>query len=141
LGQDSKPFIITTSAICKRWSMLTDQHGVSAFPELTPQGGFINGIPVVVSDGVTAGQVVLADAASLGGNAGEIVLNEADQTSIQFNDAPDSPPTASTNFVSLWQLDLIALRAERFFIAEVLRTSSVAACSNSNSYGSGNSPP
>jgi hypothetical protein len=35
-GQTSKLFIVTTPLILKTWSMLTDQHGVSAFPDLTP---------------------------------------------------------------------------------------------------------
>ena len=37
-GQTSKLFIITTALVCKMWSMLTDQKGVSAFPDLTPHG-------------------------------------------------------------------------------------------------------
>ena len=40
-GQTSKLFIVTTPLICKSWSMLTDGHGLSAFPNLTPIGGSI----------------------------------------------------------------------------------------------------
>ena len=141
LDADSKPYLITTTTILKRWTMLTDQHGIGAFPQLTPMGGSINGIPVLVSDGVTAGQVILVYASSIGGNAGEMLLTESDQASLQQDSAPDSPQSASTNFVSLWQLNLVAQRVERFFIGEVIRSSSVAVCSNSASYGSGNSPP
>ena len=56
--------------------MLTDQKGVSAFPNLTPQGGSINGITVLVSDGVTAGNVILADASGIAAASGDLMLNE-----------------------------------------------------------------
>jgi HK97 family phage major capsid protein len=141
LGAESKLFLITTSLICKRFSMLTDQHGNSAFPELGPQGGIINKIPVVVSDGLASGLVVLADASGLGANPGELVLNQSSEGSYQMADVPDSPPTASSAFISMWQQNLTALRVERYFVAERLRANSVASISNSNSYSSGNSPP
>ena len=140
-GQSSKLFILTTALICKSWSMLSDGKGVSAFPDLTPQGGSINGITVLVSDGVTAGKVVLADASGIAAGSGDVTLNEFREGMVQLDTSPDSPPSASTNFVSLWQLNLSALVVERFFVAARLRADAVAVCSNSNSYQSGNSPP
>jgi hypothetical protein len=133
--------IITTPLICKMWSMLTDSKGVSAFPDLGPLGGSINQIPVLVSEGVTAGNVVLVDASGIAAASGDLVLNEFREGMIQLDSAPDSPPSASTNFVSLWQLNLTAIVVERFFVAARLRSDAVAVCSNSNSYQSGNSPP
>ena len=140
-GQTSKLFILTTPLICKMWSMLTDGKGVSAFPNLTPQGGSINGITVLTSDGVTAGNVVLVDASGIAAGSGDLMLNEFREGMVQLDTSPDSPPSASTNFVSLWQLNLSALVVERFFVAARLRADAVAVCSNSNSYQSGNSPP
>ena len=84
-GQTSNLFIITTPLICKMWSMLTDQKGVSAFPNLTPQGGSINGIAVLVSDGVTAGQVVLADASGIAAASGDVTLNEYTEGSVHLD--------------------------------------------------------
>jgi len=141
LGADSKLFLITNSTNCKRMAMLSDQHGVSAFPDLTPMGGEIQGIPLVVSDAVGVGLLYLIDASSIGANGGEMVFSEADQASIHLDDAPTSPPTASSAYVSLWQLNLVALRVERNLIIERLRSGSVAAVSNSSNWGSGNSPP
>jgi hypothetical protein len=40
--------------------------------------------------------------------------------------APDSPSSASSNQVSLWQNDLVCLKAERFFAAEKLGDAGVA---------------
>ena len=140
-GQSSKLFILTTALICKSWCMLSDGKGVSAFPDLTPQGGSINGITVLVSDGVTVGNVLLADASGIAAGSGDVTLNEFREGMVQLDTAPDSPPSASTNFVSLWQLNLSALVVERFFVAARLRSDAVAVCNNSNSYQSGNSPP
>jgi hypothetical protein len=120
--------------------MLTDSKGVSAFPDLGPLGGSINQIPVLVSEGVTAGNVVLVDGSGIAAASGDLVLNEFREGMMQLDTAPDSPPSASTNFVSLWQLNLSALVVERFFVTARLRSDAVAVCSNSNSYQSGNSP-
>ena len=40
--------------------------------------------------------------------------------------APDSPPSAATNLVSLWQLNMTGLKAERFLGATKLTTTGVA---------------
>ena len=140
-GQDSKLFIITTPLIAKMWSMLTSGRGESAFPELGPSGGLINEIPVLVSDGVPTGQVVLVDASGIAASAGEAVLQHMRQATLQMDSSPNSPPTASTTFINLWQSNLVAVIVERFFCALKLRSDAVAVVSNSNSYQSGNSPP
>ena len=121
--------------------MLTDQKGVSAFPDLTPTGGSINGITVLVSDAVTAGQVILADASGIAAASGDLMMNDFDEGSFQGEAPADSPISSSTNFQSLWQLNLTAIVVERFFVAVRLRSDAVAVVSNSNSYQSGNSPP
>jgi hypothetical protein len=140
-GADSKLFIVTTPLICKMWAMLTDSKGVSAFPDLGPQGGTINKIPVLVTDGLSAGQVVLMDASGVAGAPGDVGLQKFDESTLQFDTTPDSPVSAATNFVSLWQLNLTAIAVERFFVGIKLRTDAVALTSNSNNYQSGNSPP
>jgi uncharacterized membrane protein (DUF441 family) len=71
--------------------MLTDQKGVSAFPDLGPQGGFVNQIPVLVSDGINAGLVVLIDASSVAAASGELTLSEVEDAILQMDTAPDSP--------------------------------------------------
>jgi len=67
---------VDRTLICKMWSMLTDSKGVSAFPDLGPLGGSINQIPVLVSEGVTAGNVVLVDGSGIAAASGDLVLNE-----------------------------------------------------------------
>jgi hypothetical protein len=137
----SRLFIVTTATVLKNWSMLTDSKGVSAFPNLTPQGGNINGITCLPSDGLTTGQVVLLDASGLGCAQGEVGLIDISESTLNFSDTPDSPPTAATTMVSLFQNNLTGIAVERFFIGAKIRSDSVALCVNSNSYSSGNSPP
>jgi hypothetical protein len=108
---------------------------------MTPHGGTILGIPVIASDAVTAGQVVLFDASGIAAGSDTVVLSTMGEGTIMPDTAPDSPQVAGTNVVSLWQSDLSALVVERWWGAEKLRSTSVAAVSNSNSYQQGFSPP
>jgi HK97 family phage major capsid protein len=144
--QTSKLFVITTPLICKMWAAMgaTANNGTPAFPAMGPQGGEILNIPVIASDAVTAGQVVLADASGIAAGSDTVVVSTMDQGTIMPNTAPpDSPAaqSASDNVVSLWQLDHSAILVERWWGAQKLRSASVAAISNSNSYQAGFSPP
>ena len=141
IGANSKLYLVITPLVASTWSMLTDSKGVSAFPDLGPMGGSINKIPVLVSDGISAGQVVLLDATSIAANAGDIALIDISQSSLQFDTAPDSPPSPATNLVSLWQNNLTGIAVERFFCGQRLRSDGISSSFNANSYQGGNSPP
>jgi HK97 family phage major capsid protein len=78
------------------------------------------GIPVVTSTampvgtGPTAGQtsIVLMDAAEiLLADDGQIMLDSSREAALQLDTAPATPPTP---LVSLWQQNLLALKAERY---------------------------
>ena len=141
-GVGSKLFLLLPPAVAKRWSMATDQHGLSTFPQLGPLGGTIqNNITVLVSDAVTATQAILVDASGLGGAGGEVELSDLNEASLQFESAPDLPPTAATSQVNIWQMNERAIRVERWFSCAKLRSDAVAIVSNTNFWGSGNSPP
>jgi hypothetical protein len=141
--QTSGLFIITTPLICKMWASMgaTATNGAPAFENMNPQGGSILGISVIASDAVTAGQVVLVDATGVAAGSDTIALNIMSQGSIMPDSAPDSPMTGSTTVVSLWQNNLSAILAERWWGSEKVRANCVAAVSNSNSYQQGFSPP
>jgi hypothetical protein len=53
-------------------------------------------------------------------------LTSTGEASVQLDSAPDSPPSASTTTVSLWQENLFGLKAERFFAAEKITSTGVA---------------
>ena len=140
-GQDSRLFLVATPSISKNWSMLTDSKGLSAFPDLSPVGGQIQGIICLPSDGLSVGQVCLLDASGLGCAQGDIALVDISESTLNFADTPNSPPTPGTTMVSLWQNNQTGIAVERFFLGAKLRGDAVALCVNSGSYASGNSPP
>lgn len=130
-------YVAMTSTNAKQLSLMLAQ---SASPStMTPSGGAIAGIPVVVSDSLAAGTWVLLDASAFAAASDVLRLTTLRHASVQMDTAPDSPATASTNFLSLWQLNQLGLLCERFWICERLRTNSVAQITGA-SYASGFSP-
>ena len=61
-----------------------------------------------------------------------MVIDASDQASVQMDTAPDSPPTASTALVSLWQMNFVGLRAERWINWAKRRSTAVGYISNAN---------
>jgi len=136
----SRLYILVDSITAKALAVKTNADGSAAFPAMTPQGGVIAGVPVVVSDGVVSGTVVVLDATGIAAGAGTVLLDASEHGALQMDSAPESPPTASAEMLSLWQHDLTALKAERDFGVERLRDSAVAVISGIG-YSGGNSPP
>jgi hypothetical protein len=131
-GAGSQVFLLVTSGIAKYWSTLTGGSG-PVFPNMGVNGGTIGGMTVVVTSGLTQ-SFVAVDATQIGTMSGALELDGSDQSAVQMESAPDSPPTATTNFVSLWQNNLTALKAVRFWSAKRLRTAAVSLV-NAVSYG------
>lgn len=138
LGSNSKVFLITTPTIAGQLAVLSDASGAAAFPDMTPTGGTISGMTVLVSSAVTAGQIIMVDASQIGAVRGDVQLDSAEEAMVVLDTAPDSPPLASTIPTSLWQHDLTALRAERYFTAVRLRTTAVSLLTGAAFFG--NSP-
>lgn len=104
-------------------ALMQNSLGQQVFPTISAEGGTLLGYPVITSENIPstggspvdgfpiifliAREVMLAD-------DGQVVIDASNQASLQFDSAPDSPPTASTNLQSLWQANLTALKAERF---------------------------
>lgn len=122
----SKLFILVRASTAKSWSLSVLESGAPAFPEMTPNGGRVAGMPVLVTDGVPVGTIVVVDANGIAAASDTVTMELATQADLVFEDAPDSPPSASATMKSLWQHGMVALRAERSFGAERMRTSAVA---------------
>jgi Phage capsid family len=124
----SRIYIVVTPAIAKSLAVIggTSTSAEAAFLDATYVGGSIGGLEIVVSDALAAGTWMVIDASAFIASSGDVELNILDQASIQFDTAPDSPPTAATNIQNLWQLNLVALIAERFFTVTRVRSNSVA---------------
>jgi len=133
-NMNSKLFILVEPSTAKAWSFAVPADGDDFLRDMSPQGGSIRGVPVIVTDGLTAGTVVVGDANSLVGGAGSIETRISKQADLQFDTAPDSPSGASSVLKSLWTHDMIGLKAMRFFAIERMRTDSIAVIDNVNYY-------
>lgn len=108
-------------------SMVTNPLGQPEFNGITAQGGTFFGLPVILSENVPANpgsgspvtgagaRIILAKASEiLLADDGQTLLDVSREASLQMNSTPDNPATASTVLTSLWQHNLVGIRAERF---------------------------
>src|SRR5262245_30399222 len=135
-GSASKLYWITNSSIAKRLAVIGDSAGSAAFPEV--ERGLLGPWPLVTSDAVGSGLLVLCDASQVAASALPVELDVSDTASIQLDTSPDSPPSATSAFVNLWQLNASALRCTRYFASKRLRDTAVAVVSSFAA--TGNSP-
>ena len=92
---------------------------------------------MIVSEYVPAdssgGIVALVNASDIYlGDEGGIDLSMSTEASLQMDNAPDNPTTASTVLVSLWQRNLVGFRAERAINWAPRRASAAAYLSGVN---------
>lgn len=90
-------------------------------------GGTFFGMPVILSENIPAnagsgeplegagGRIILAKASEIMvADDGQTLLDASNQASLEMDSSPTSPVTASTVMVSLWQHNMVGIRAERF---------------------------
>ena len=130
---------IMTQQLGLSLSLMLNSLGQPFFPSVSADGGTLLGYPVVTSENipatggspadgyplifVKASEIMLAD-------DGQTIIDASREASVQMDTAPDSPPTAATNMVSLWQLNMTGLRAERWINWKKRRAQAVAWISN-----------
>ncbi len=112
-------------------SLMKNPLGQAEFPGISMTGGELFGLPVIVSEYIptaSAGAVVaLVNASDIYlGDEGGVDLSMSTEASLQMDNAPDNPTTASTVLVSLWQRNLVGFRAERAINWARRRASAVA---------------
>lgn len=117
-------------------SIAQNSLGQTIYPSINPeQGGTLLGYPVIASENIPATggspadgyplifaigpEILLAD-------DGAVTIDASREASLQMDSAPDSPPSASTNMLSLWQLNMLGLRAERYITWQRRRSTAVA---------------
>ena len=123
-------------------AMLLNPLGQPEFPGLSINGGTAGtffGIPVILSENIPAQQAVAGPPAIPAGSRiilakaseimladdGQVMLDASNQASLQMDTAPTNPPTATTVMVSLWQMNMVGIRAERFINWTKRRTGAV----------------
>lgn len=131
---------LTPSAIIMRedlalaLSLMETSLGNPQFPGLTQSGGTLLGLPVVTSMNIpytedspqegspiiflAAPEIMLAD-------EGQVMIDVSREASVQMNTAPDDPASASTVLTSLWQHNMVGIRAERMITWEKRRAAAV----------------
>jgi len=111
-------------------ALMLNPLGQPEFPGLQingNSGGTFFGLPVVLSENIPANagsgdpvvgagaRIILAKASEiLLADDGQTMLDVSSEASLQMDSAPDAPATASTVLVSLWQHNMIGIRAERY---------------------------
>lgn len=109
---------VMPATVALRLSMKRTTQDEKAFPELSMLGGTWYGIPVIVSNAmvasgspgelqialVTQEEVLLAD-------DGGVSIDMSMEASVQMNDAPSA---GAQSLVSLWQNNLVGIRAEQY---------------------------
>jgi hypothetical protein len=122
----SKIFVFTTPAVARSIVTKTSQIGTQAFPGSNLQGGPMGPATLIISDGVPSGQMIVCDPTQFAASGGTVQIDAGNEASIQLDSVPDSPPSVSMILTSLWQNNLVSLRAERIFAVERRRTTSVS---------------
>lgn len=113
--------------------LMQNPLGQSDFPGIGMNGGTFMGLPVIVSQYVPATVVALVNAGDIYlADEGGIELAMSTEASLQMDNAPDNPTTATTVLVSLWQRNLVGFRAERTLNWARRRPSAVAYLSGVN---------
>lgn len=101
-----------TNALALSFQMNTD--GSARFPGVTLAGGSYRGINIITSTAVGTNVVALQPNLILYADDGGVAIDVSREASLQMDSAPMSPADATTVYVSLWQNNMIGLRAERF---------------------------
>jgi HK97 family phage major capsid protein/HK97 family phage prohead protease len=109
---------IMNPSIANDLSLKRTTQDVFAFPGINALGGTFLGYPVVTSNNVvlsgspTESFVVLCDPTQIMlADDGGVTIDMSNQASVEMSDAPSG---GATSLVSLWQNNLVGLRAERF---------------------------
>jgi HK97 family phage major capsid protein len=126
--------LLMTSHQALKLSLMRNTLGNKEFPDLTATGGSVEGVPVVTSENIPAAggspadgfPIIAMHAPSIFlADDGGVNIDMSREASLQMDSAPDSPATGSTTLVSLWQQNMIALKAERFITWKVARAGAV----------------
>lgn len=95
-------------------SFKTNSDGSAVFPGIGPDGGTYKGLKFVTSQTAGSNVIALQPNLILFADDGGVTIDASTEASLQMDGAPDSPVAATTVYVSMFQMNTVALRAERF---------------------------
>lgn len=125
------------------FSLMLNALGQPFYPNMTGQGGTLLGYPYIASENLPASggspdsgfPLIFAKASEIMlADDGQTVIDASNQASLQLDTTPDSPPTGSSPLVSLWQMNMTGIRAERWINWAKRRATAVSYIAGAN-YG------
>jgi HK97 family phage major capsid protein/HK97 family phage prohead protease len=96
--------------------------GQPLFPGMAQGGGMIMGYKAIASQAAGTTVALVQPSAIMYADDGGVTIDISREASLQMDTALDNPPLATTVMTSLWQNNLIGLRAERFINWKKART-------------------
>lgn len=100
--------------------------GQPMFPGFTGQtGSVIMGLRARITNVVSTRVILVHTPSILFADEGGVNIDASREASLQMDSAPENPSTSSTVMVSLWQRNLVGLRAERFISWTKARSAAV----------------
>ena len=88
--------------------------GQPLFPGMSQGGGMIMGYKAVASQSAGTTVALVQPSAILYADDGGVTIDVSREASLQMDTVLDNPPLATSLLTSLWQMNLVGLRAERF---------------------------
>jgi HK97 family phage major capsid protein/HK97 family phage prohead protease len=106
-------------------SFRTNLDGSPEFPGIGINGGSYKGLQFITSNVATTNVVALAPQYILFADDGGVTIDASTEASLQMDSAPASPPDATTVYASMFQMNAVALRAERYITWKRVGTNTV----------------
>jgi len=106
-------------------SFRSNVDGSPQYPGIGINGGSYRGLTFITSNAVTTNVIALQPSLILYADEGGVTIDASREASLQMDSAPMSPADATTVYVSLFQTNSVALRAERFVNWKRIGTNSV----------------
>jgi HK97 family phage major capsid protein/HK97 family phage prohead protease len=95
-------------------SFKTNTDGSAVFPGISAGGGTYKGLTFITSQTVGSLVIALQPELIMVADDGAVTIDASTEASLQMDSAPMSPVDATTVMVSMFQMNTVALRAERF---------------------------
>jgi HK97 family phage major capsid protein/HK97 family phage prohead protease len=106
-------------------SFRTNLDGSPEFPGIGINGGTYKGLQFITSNTLTTNVVALAPQYILMADDGGVTIDASTEATLQMDSAPASPPDATTVLASMFQMNAVALRAERYISWKRVGTNTV----------------
>jgi hypothetical protein len=110
----SKVSIVLSEGNAFALSMFKTVGGEAMFPGVSVAGGTVGGVTLVPSNAAGSNVIGVAGPYILYADDGEVEIDVSREATVQMESAPMSPADATVVMTSLWQNNLVGLRAELF---------------------------